>query len=236
MTSSDCYEVITPEDFGVSRKIQFAHRLTGWNALAARSKDLGLSISDEQVKVATSMIKNLADERKVTLEQLDSVLFKLARISAPVAPDFHVTLEAAEQSEELRAAHEATVKAIKAYQQAAASHAVNELAEDDIVDTRPTCVLCVTGHLFDKSLLNRMLDILVDEQLEFKVLKLDVAQQNHELSTCHLQLWNTTPEKLDEVKEKLIHNVAELSPSGKCTVMDVTDWKNRREELKAKTH
>lgn len=163
---------------------------------------------------------------------MDGVLFKLARISAPVTPDFHITLEAAEQSEELKAAHDATVKAIKAYQSAAATHAVNELADDDLTDERPTCVLCVTGHLFDKSLLNRMLDILVDHGLEFKVLKLDVANVNEDVSTVHLQMWNSTQEKLQEVKDHLVRHVADLAgPSGKCTVMDVTEWKKRRAEV-----
>jgi homocitrate synthase len=53
MQNPGAYEVIDPEDFGVSRQIQLAHRLTGWNAMQARAKELGLTIADEQVGAAS---------------------------------------------------------------------------------------------------------------------------------------------------------------------------------------
>lgn len=44
------YEILSPEDFGLTRWIHFASRLTGWNAIKSRTEQLGLSMTDEQVK------------------------------------------------------------------------------------------------------------------------------------------------------------------------------------------
>jgi homocitrate synthase len=66
----------------VQRNISIAHRLTGWNAVAQRAKQLGLTLSDDQVKQATSFIKNLADSTDVGLEDLDRELLRLQLMSA----------------------------------------------------------------------------------------------------------------------------------------------------------
>jgi homocitrate synthase len=78
MNDPGSYEVINPSDFGVERHVQIAHRLTGWNALYNRAQKLSLDITEDQIKAATSMIKNLADERGVTMNHVDSILIKLA--------------------------------------------------------------------------------------------------------------------------------------------------------------
>lgn len=44
------YEIINPADFGMSRYVHFASRLTGWNAIKSRVEQLGLSMTDDQVK------------------------------------------------------------------------------------------------------------------------------------------------------------------------------------------
>lgn len=68
------YEVLNPEDFGVNRSIQIAHRLTGWNAIRARARQLNLSLTDAQVREVTAYIKALADHRPLTMEDVDVVL------------------------------------------------------------------------------------------------------------------------------------------------------------------
>ena len=45
------YEAISPSDFGMSRYIHFGSRLTGWNAIKSRVEQLGLEMTDEQVKI-----------------------------------------------------------------------------------------------------------------------------------------------------------------------------------------
>jgi len=68
------YEILNPEDFGVTRFIHIASRLTGWNAIKSRVEQLGLELSDEDVKVATNKIKSLGDIKMCTLDDIDSLL------------------------------------------------------------------------------------------------------------------------------------------------------------------
>lgn len=68
------YEIITPEDFGMNRYVHIGSRLTGWNAVKSRSKQLGLELTDDQVKAATNRIKVMADIKDQTMEDVDAVL------------------------------------------------------------------------------------------------------------------------------------------------------------------
>ena len=74
LNNPETYEIHSPQDFGMSRYISIAHRLTGWNAIKARAEQLNLEIPDEEIKAATNHIKKLADERPLTLDDVDSVL------------------------------------------------------------------------------------------------------------------------------------------------------------------
>ncbi len=51
-----------------------SHRLTGWNAVKSRVEQLGLQMTDNQVKDATNKIKELADVRTQSMEDVDTVL------------------------------------------------------------------------------------------------------------------------------------------------------------------
>lgn len=79
------YEILKPEAFGMTRYIHIAHRLTGWNAVKHRAEQLGLSLDDESVKRLTSHIKALADERALTLDDVDALLYHWAGQPAPVS-------------------------------------------------------------------------------------------------------------------------------------------------------
>ncbi len=68
------YEALKPEDFGLKRYISIAHRLTGWNAVRSRADQLGLTLSDEEIKSITDQIKCLSDERTLTLDEVDRLL------------------------------------------------------------------------------------------------------------------------------------------------------------------
>ena len=54
--------------------VEFSHRLTGWNAVKSRVEQLGLQLTDDQVKDATAKIKELADVRTQSMEDVDTVL------------------------------------------------------------------------------------------------------------------------------------------------------------------
>lgn len=82
MQNPGSYEVLDPSDFGVERNISIAHRLTGWNAVKGRALHLGLELSDQRIKEATSYIKNLADMQTVETSDLDTKLKELAAFEA----------------------------------------------------------------------------------------------------------------------------------------------------------
>ena len=48
--------------------------MTGWNAVKSRVEQLNLNLTDEQVKDATAKIKELADVRTQSMEDVDMIL------------------------------------------------------------------------------------------------------------------------------------------------------------------
>ncbi len=70
------YEIIDPADFGLSRYISIAHRFTGWNAIKWRAEQLGIQLSPEQIREVTAHIKALADEKPLTLDDVDTILWQ----------------------------------------------------------------------------------------------------------------------------------------------------------------
>lgn len=74
LNNPSTYEILNPEDFGLTRYIHVAHRLTGWNAIKQRAEQLQLDLSDEVIKQITSQIKSLADQRSLSLDDVDVLL------------------------------------------------------------------------------------------------------------------------------------------------------------------
>lgn len=70
------YEILDPQDFGLTRYISIAHRLTGWNAVKHRSEQLGLALSDLQIREVTRHIKALADQKSLSLSDVDAILHR----------------------------------------------------------------------------------------------------------------------------------------------------------------
>ncbi|MEJ5200121.1 MAG: homocitrate synthase [Anaerolineae bacterium] len=84
LNAPETYEALDPHDFGLTRYISIAHRLTGWNAVKARAEQLGLNLADAQIKALTQHIKALADERALTLDDVDGLLRNWANGHQPV--------------------------------------------------------------------------------------------------------------------------------------------------------
>ncbi|PHH63121.1 hypothetical protein CDD81_6272 [Ophiocordyceps australis] len=82
LNNPSTYEILNPEDFGLTRYVHFASRLTGWNAVKTRVGQLGLTMTDDQVKEVTSKIKALADVRPIAIDDADSII-----------RSFHLTLQ-----------------------------------------------------------------------------------------------------------------------------------------------
>jgi homocitrate synthase len=72
------YEILDPQDFGLSRYISIAHKLTGRHAVGWRAEQLGLELDEEQIRRVTAHIKALADEKPLSLDDVDAVLKRWA--------------------------------------------------------------------------------------------------------------------------------------------------------------
>ncbi|KAI4236112.1 MAG: hypothetical protein L6R40_006237 [Gallowayella cf. fulva] len=68
------YEIINPADFGIQRYVHFASRLTGWNAIKSRCDQLGINMTDAQIKQCTAKVKAMADVRKLSIEDPDIII------------------------------------------------------------------------------------------------------------------------------------------------------------------
>jgi len=74
LNNPETYEILNPEDFGMTRYISIAHRLTGWNSVKSRAEQLSLDLTDDDIKLCTSQIKKLADIKHQTLDDVDNIL------------------------------------------------------------------------------------------------------------------------------------------------------------------
>ncbi|CVK83382.1 homocitrate synthase, mitochondrial [Fusarium proliferatum] len=66
------YEILKPEDF--DSDVHFTSRLTGWNAIKSRVDQLGLKMTDAQVKECTAKLKSMADLKVMTLDESDALI------------------------------------------------------------------------------------------------------------------------------------------------------------------
>ncbi len=71
------YEAINPEDFGMSRIIDVAHRLVGRNAIRDRASGLGIELPEDSLRLVTAQVKSLADERQITGADVDKILSEM---------------------------------------------------------------------------------------------------------------------------------------------------------------
>ncbi|KAK4162883.1 HMGL-like-domain-containing protein [Cladorrhinum sp. PSN259] len=88
LNNPSTYEILNPADFGLTRYVHFASRLTGWNAVKTRVGQLGLEMTDDQVKEVTAKIKALADVRPIAIDDADSIIrsFHLSLHEQPHTP------------------------------------------------------------------------------------------------------------------------------------------------------
>jgi homocitrate synthase len=74
LNNPSTYEILDPADFGLTRYIHVAHRLTGWNAIKERAEQLQLGLTDDEIKRITAQIKALADQKNLSLDDVDVLL------------------------------------------------------------------------------------------------------------------------------------------------------------------
>ena len=78
LNNPETYEILDPHAFGMTRYVSIAHRLTGWNAIKNRAEQLGLALDDAHIKRITAHIKALADEKPISLDDVDGLLRRWA--------------------------------------------------------------------------------------------------------------------------------------------------------------
>ncbi len=74
------YEAINPEDFGMSRIIDVAHRLVGRNAIRDRASSLGIALPEDALSAVTTQVKALADRQPISLQDVDDILLSLMQV------------------------------------------------------------------------------------------------------------------------------------------------------------
>ncbi|KAJ3258787.1 mitochondrial Homoaconitase [Chytriomyces hyalinus] len=85
LNNPSTYEILRPDDFGMTRYVSIGHRLTGWNAVKNRVQQLDLRLSDDEVKEVTAQIKQLADLKPLGIEEVDTLLRVFhAKINTPL--------------------------------------------------------------------------------------------------------------------------------------------------------
>jgi len=225
MSNPSAYEVIDPDDFGVLRNIHFAHRLTGWNAIYHRSKQLQLELTDDQVKAATSLLKNLADEGNITLEQVDSVLLELAAVPQTASSKLSsFAKNKVNISPQLEAAARAAADAMAAFEREAAKLAVTKIQEASKarISKQPTCALKLQGHIFDTRCINEIFDVLVDSPCKFEISQLDLAPRNEMISVAYLRVWAEKETDLEAAKAAL-HSLVSQSYHESCSLTEISE-------------
>lgn len=78
LADPNTYEILKPEDFGLTREISIGHRLTGWNSIKERAQKLGLQLDDTTLREVTQTVKRLADDRPLALNEVDDLLMEAA--------------------------------------------------------------------------------------------------------------------------------------------------------------
>lgn len=98
LNNPSTYEILNPEDFGLSRYIHVAHRLTGWNAIRDRANQLQLNLSDDQIKAITRQIKQIADIKQLTLDDVDQLLYASQSTKEKTETELNETCQQGAQS------------------------------------------------------------------------------------------------------------------------------------------
>jgi len=80
LADPNTYEILRPEDFGLTREISIGHRLTGWNSIKERALKLGLQLDDTTLREITQTVKRLADDRPLALDEVDGLLIEAGRV------------------------------------------------------------------------------------------------------------------------------------------------------------
>jgi len=175
-------------------------------------KKLGLNISDDLIKVVTQKIKNLADKKSITLDQLDDVLMKLAH--QPITSSSTLISWTKEQQGHLPPEVQAFITHATAtfakYEQALVDLAMAQLTQEQ-EDKRPSTAIKVSGHLFDQRIIIKILDIIVDLKCDFELVSIDFPHCSNLHSSCILQLWFEKHDEMANLNKRIEELISSFS-------------------------
>ena len=69
LAEKSTYEIMTPESIGLSQNRMVLGKLSGKHAFEERLKEMGYSLSSDEIQAAFEKFKNLADKKKVVLDR-----------------------------------------------------------------------------------------------------------------------------------------------------------------------
>jgi homocitrate synthase len=217
------YEIINPEDFGVPRRIQLTHRLTGWNAMAARAQELSLTVPVEKLKSMTTVLKNLSEERQFTTDELDRVLISLAAGPRERQPFLTVgassTSSSPSSSPSSPSAASSSPQTLAEDVMAAVEASIRQSAPEE--EARPYVILQFVGHLFDKLVVNTIIDLAVDSPCDYRVLSLNPAKRNELLSSITIKLTADDAAVLELTKEKMQRLATVYEATASCILLEL---------------
>ncbi len=72
------YEALSPERFGIERRLMVGHHLVGRHAVRQRAEALGIACDDEWVLRVTSEVKRHAHDRELPDHEIDELLLAAA--------------------------------------------------------------------------------------------------------------------------------------------------------------
>ena len=99
LNNPSTYEALDPYQFGLQRRLEIGHKLTGWNAVGERARVLGLSLGEGEIKAFTQRIKAIGDGGSLELAEIDTMLRAFAMEHASNRGETkHNTAENQEQS------------------------------------------------------------------------------------------------------------------------------------------
>jgi homocitrate synthase len=225
ISNPKAYEILDPEDFGVSRRVQLVHRLTGWNVMAARAQELNLNIPTDKLKVMTQTLKNLSDERQFSTEELDRILINLAAGSREHGTFVTIGDQAEKAADPIQAKINADTLAEEVTK--AVDLSVRESGSDQQEVTMPFAILQCVGHLFDKMIVNSIIDLAVDSPCDYKVMSINPAQKNESLSSITVKVMHQEEEEIERLKNQMSALVKVHEGAADCVLLELAKFSAR---------
>jgi len=97
------------------------------------------------------------------------------------------------------------------------------------------------GHLIDSGIMSKILNLIIDEKADYKIINFDIGKKQDEISKLELQLICNSEEKLNIVTEKLViigawekgatESVFKIAEKDGCVPSDFYSTSNHRTEI-----